>query len=243
MRIEEFKEWLAEIYPETPSTVSNRISNCKKVENYHGDLDKHYEQNGCNALMDELSYSVMDERENKPSKHLVPIDGNMRTGSATLKQAVRLYSQFCEEKGSGLEILWGKYNYFSNEIVKSLERTNNIVGEYAEYLAQKFVGGKLLPPSHGSADVKSLNGLLYQVKSRKIDKIKSTSLGIIRSWKFDFLCVILFDLNGSILIALEVPVEVAKEYAKDNSHQNGWVITTTQKFLLDDRNKNITKML
>lgn len=97
MRIEEFKEWLTEIYPETPSTVSNRISNCKKVENYHGDLDKHYEQNGCKTLIDKLSYSVIDEREENPAKHLVPIKGNLRTGSATYKQSVKLYKLFCKD--------------------------------------------------------------------------------------------------------------------------------------------------
>jgi len=40
--------------------------------------------------------------------------------------------------------------------------------------------------------------------------------------------------------ALEVPVDIAKEYGAANSHQNGWVITTTQKFLNAKRSKDIT---
>jgi hypothetical protein len=55
--------------------------------------------------------------------------------------------------------------------------------------------------------------------------------------------VIIFDLNGGILKALEVPVDIAKKYAKENSHQNGWVITTTQEFLNNKSSKDITKLI
>lgn len=41
MRTSEFKTWLEEKYPETPTTVSNRISNCKNIEKYYGDLAKY----------------------------------------------------------------------------------------------------------------------------------------------------------------------------------------------------------
>jgi hypothetical protein len=40
-----------------------------------------------------------------------------------------------------------------------------------------------------------------------------------------------------------MPVEVAKEYGVKNSHQNGWVITTTQQFLNDQRSKDISLQL
>ena len=68
----------------------------------------------------------------------------------------------------------------------------------------------------------------------------STQLNVIRSWDFDFLVVVLFNSNGAIRQALEVPVDVAKEYGAANKHQNGWVITTSQKFLKDKRSKDIT---
>ena len=81
---------------------------------------------------------------------------------------------------------------------------------------------------------------MYQVKSRKIKGILSTQLNVIRSWDFNYLVVILFDANGAVKKALEVPVEVAKEFGTANSYQNGWVITTSQKFLNDRRSKDIT---
>lgn len=146
-------------------------------------------------------------------------------------------------KNENINYYWLKFNEYTNLLSKELGRSKNIVGEYAEYLAHKYYGGELLKVSKASADIKADNGKLYQVKSRKLEKIKSTQLGIIRSWKFDFLVVIIFGAKGEILKAIEVPVEIAKEYAKENKHQNGWVITTNNKFLTDGRGKDILKKL
>jgi len=136
--------------------------------------------------------------------------------------------------------LWLKFNEVSNELSVALGRTSNIVGEYAEYVAHKHFGGRLLEISGSSADIETSDGTLYQVKSRKIKGTPSTQLNVIRSWDFDFLIVILFEASGLIKKAVQVPVEVAKEYGVANRHQNGWVITTSQKFLNDHRSKDIT---
>jgi len=136
--------------------------------------------------------------------------------------------------------LWLKFNEYSNKLASALGRTSNIVGEYAEYLAHQYYGGRLLDISGASADIESEDGKLYQVKSRKIKKTPTTQLNVIRSWEFDFLVVVLFDEKGVIKQALEVPVEVAREYGAANGHQNGWVITTNRKFLTDHRSKDIT---
>ncbi len=136
--------------------------------------------------------------------------------------------------------LWVEYNNYANKLSAALGRTSNIVGEYAEYLTCKYYDGELLPVSHPSADVKGKNNSLYQVKSRKLRGVNATQLGVIRSWEFDFLIVILFHEDGSIYKALEIPIETAKKYAKKNTHQNGWVITTSQEFLTDESSKDIT---
>jgi len=139
--------------------------------------------------------------------------------------------------------LWLKFNEYSNMLASALGRTSNIVGEYGEYLAHQHYGGSLLEISGSSADIKTTNGNLYQVKSRKIKGTSSTQLNVIRSWNFNYLVVVLFDASGSVIQALEVPVEVAKEYGVENSHQNGWVITTSKKFLNDKRSKDISMTL
>jgi hypothetical protein len=108
--------------------------------------------------------------------------------------------------------LWQKFNEYSNKLAAVLGRTNNVVGEYAEYLTHQYYGGRLLEISGSSADIETKEGKLYQVKSRKITGSSTTQLSVIRSWEFDYLVVILFDEYGAIKKALEVPVEVAKEY-------------------------------
>lgn len=134
--------------------------------------------------------------------------------------------------------LWLKFNKHSNNLSDALGRTSNLVGEYAENLAYQYYGGSLHKPSSSGADIIGANGKLYQVKARKATG--ATQLGVIRSWEFDFLVVILLSKDGTVSLALEVPVAVAKEYGVKNEHQNGWVITTSQKFLGDKRSKKIT---
>jgi hypothetical protein len=138
---------------------------------------------------------------------------------------------------------WLQFNVSSNALTEALGRTANIVGEYAEYLSNQFYGGKLLDVSGSSADLICAAGNLYQVKARKLDSLRASQLGIIRSWDFNYLVVIIFDKNGSILKGLEVPVEIAKKYGVYNKHQNGYVITTTKMFLTDPSNKDISSSL
>lgn len=139
--------------------------------------------------------------------------------------------------------LWLKYNKTAIELADKLGRTDNIVGEYGEFIAREYYGGNLLDISNASADIKCDDGILYQVKTRKIKPNITSQLSIIRSWKFNYLVVILFNKIGVLIQAIEVPVLVAKEYAVSNSHQNGWVISTSKKFLSDSRNKDITENL
>ena len=75
-------------------TVQNRVSNCKNVERYEGDLDQHFDKDQCRDLLQRLSYSTANHDTNNPPDHKIPIDGDISTGSATLKSAVKLYAEF-----------------------------------------------------------------------------------------------------------------------------------------------------
>ena len=55
--------------------------------------------------------------------------------------------------------------------------------------------------------------------------------------------VILFNPDGTLRRALEVPDDVAKEHGVANSHQSGWVIAMNQRFLSDRRSSDITAHL
>ena len=138
--------------------------------------------------------------------------------------------------------LWKEYNESTNKIHHALGRTNNIVGEYAEDLANKYIGGNLLAISSSSADIEK-DGVLYQVKSRRMEEGAAPQLGVIRSWDFDYLVVILFNKIGDVEKAIIVPTCVAKENATENTHQNGYIITAHRNFLNCRRSVDITDEL
>lgn len=78
------------------ASITSRIANCARVNRFEGCLDQHAETDGMAGLLERLQYSLDDLRQNLPQRHLVPIDGNLYTGTATLKSAVKLYRQFFE---------------------------------------------------------------------------------------------------------------------------------------------------
>ncbi len=97
MKTEQFAEWLRETRSYKKNVIQSRISNCHKVELHYLDLDNHYIKDKGQHLHEILTYSKNDERGNKPTKHGIPIDGNVREGSASLKQAVKLYMEFRQQ--------------------------------------------------------------------------------------------------------------------------------------------------
>jgi len=88
-------DWLLKKY--NPSTANARKANCLNVSSYEGELDEHFEKDACRSLLEKLSYSTDDENHNRPAKHKIPINGNVKNGTATLKQAVNLYVEFRNE--------------------------------------------------------------------------------------------------------------------------------------------------
>ncbi|MBC8767352.1 hypothetical protein H4O18_05045 [Arenibacter sp. BSSL-BM3] len=68
------------------------------MEDQMGDLDQHYNSDECNGLIEKLTYTKKDQRNNTPKRHPLKIDGDIYTGSATLKQAIKLYVEFRKGK-------------------------------------------------------------------------------------------------------------------------------------------------
>ena len=81
-----FKVWLGVERELNARTVGSRISNCRRVEHYEGDLDAHYDADGLAGLMDRLNP--------RGPEHKIPINGNIYNSTATLKSAVSLYRDF-----------------------------------------------------------------------------------------------------------------------------------------------------
>ena len=89
-----FQQYLRDVKRSSKRTIGSRTSNCKRVERYEGDLDKHFDNDQCQGLLRRLTYSTENQDRERTPRHSIPINGDPRTGSATLKQAVGLYVQF-----------------------------------------------------------------------------------------------------------------------------------------------------
>ncbi|MDE5794618.1 MAG: PD-(D/E)XK nuclease family protein [Muribaculaceae bacterium] len=97
----DFKKWLINEQRYSDSTANSRVANILTVERHYGDIDTLIRNGEARNLLNLLSYSTEDERNDLPQKHRIPINGNIRTGSATLKQAVKKYILFyyaCENE-------------------------------------------------------------------------------------------------------------------------------------------------
>ena len=103
MRQGDFEDWLRHVGNYTEGSIRSILSTCQRVERYEGDLDGHFEEDGMDALLGRLDYSTTDERIGARQRHGVPISGNVRSGTATLRSHTKLYWEFREYGSDGAE--------------------------------------------------------------------------------------------------------------------------------------------
>lgn len=101
MKTREFKSWLASRKPFDSGTVNARVANALRVERFHGNLDDVHANGEFGGLIRQFDYSTDDQRCGARAKHKVPIKGDVRNGSATLKSALVLYDEFLAHYGRG----------------------------------------------------------------------------------------------------------------------------------------------
>ncbi len=97
MKQDEFRKWLVG-QGQTDATASSRVSSAKRVEQYLGDLDELFAQEDRDSILNRFAYTAEDERAERPNPSPVPIDGVLRTGLASLQQALKLYHSFLTEQ-------------------------------------------------------------------------------------------------------------------------------------------------
>jgi len=104
MRETEFTRWLADEYVTRdggrlqPAPQRDALSRCRRVERYEGDLDAHYARDRMKRLIESFEYSSDDARLRHSPAHSVPITGDVRTGTASLKTALTLYRAFVDSR-------------------------------------------------------------------------------------------------------------------------------------------------
>lgn len=91
MKEEAFRDWLRVDRGLDAGSVGSRLSNCRRVERYEGDLDAFYDSDELTGLLQRLNPA-------EPG-HGIRIAGDAYNGTATLKTAVSLYRDF--RRGGG----------------------------------------------------------------------------------------------------------------------------------------------
>lgn len=128
MRESGFIDWL-EKNNYDKNTISSRVANCRRVENFEGDLDYHYKLDLMSGLIDRLTYASKDLRSNVPHRHSIPINGDVYNGTATLKSAVRLYLRYLSDKEFNFV---GVESYEVKEVI--LEGEKEFRDSYARFI-------------------------------------------------------------------------------------------------------------
>lgn len=102
MKQDDFRKWLV-AQGQTEVTASSRASSAKRVEQYLGDLDELFAHEDRDSILNRFAYTAEDERAERPNPSPVPIDGVLRTGLASLRQALKLYHSFLTEQSNVLD--------------------------------------------------------------------------------------------------------------------------------------------
>ena len=74
-----------------------------RVEEHYGDLDALYAEDHLESLIQELTYTTQDRRNNRPNETRIPFDGNAYNNLASYRDAVRRYRRFLEDDIESIE--------------------------------------------------------------------------------------------------------------------------------------------
>jgi hypothetical protein len=80
-------------------TITAQLHRVGRVEQYLGDLDRHYDHDRMRSVLEKLRYSTEDERRGHPNPTPIPINGTLRTNLASYRNAVALYGRHREGQG------------------------------------------------------------------------------------------------------------------------------------------------
>lgn len=95
---DDFADWLATTYKTRTggrlviAAQNDAVSRCRRVEASEGDLDSHYERDQMRDVLARFTFS----RHDLAPAHQIEISGDVYNGTASLRNALRLYQEFRE---------------------------------------------------------------------------------------------------------------------------------------------------
>jgi hypothetical protein len=153
--------------------------------------------------------------------------GKLRLGHRGVSDLLGIYGQVLEELRE-------------REVIRS---ANAPTGDYAEWLVQRALGGKLQPSSNKSADL-IVRKKRIQIKSRILsdpEKSGERQLSSFRSWDFDDAVIVLFDRRYGVRRATRIEVTKLEAAGKDDRWVSGTRVIARDALL--DHGRDITEKL
>lgn len=148
------------------------------------------------------------------------------------------------ENSSIIELLQQYVRVLKELRRRGIIRTNNLTGEYGEWLVANKLGLQLVGKSTRGYDAVDESGVRYEIKSRRITpENPSTQLGSIRELNrqgFHFLIAVLFDEDFSIRRVVKIPHAAIADYSRFVERTNSQRLLAQGKLLKDPRVEDIT---
>lgn len=96
MDTDSFEDWVDRKFnSKNAKNIKSRIST---IVNNEEDLDEAYNRDGCKELLEKLTYTKDDKKNNKPAKHTIKINGDIYNSTASYKAALKHFIDYKEEK-------------------------------------------------------------------------------------------------------------------------------------------------
>lgn len=92
----DYPEWLRLAVP-SDSTFRTKLSELRRVEVVYGDLDALFDLDELSTVIDELTYSAQDARNDLANPSKLVIDGDIRNNLASYKSSVMKYVRFRQD--------------------------------------------------------------------------------------------------------------------------------------------------
>ena len=99
-----YRHWLEQQKYEA-GTINAQLYRAGRVEEFHGNLDEHYDNDRMEGLIAMLRYSSDDRRRNRPNPSKIPFDGDIHNNLASYRNAVERYRRFRDAVGAAADAL------------------------------------------------------------------------------------------------------------------------------------------
>lgn len=131
MKEEEYRAWLL-TQEYAPNSVSTKLSDARRVDRAHGDLDEHFDRDRMANLLQLFDYSSADQVAGRPNPTSLSIDGNLYNNLSGYRSAITGYRRFREASEHPV----GRLSGLNREVILQAVAACDAAGSVHAFLAQ-----------------------------------------------------------------------------------------------------------